>query len=411
MHYIKKKFQNNRYIYFSFLLVITLPGFLSTFGFATSHRNGLIISLFSILFFMFKKKIFINVFLFKSIIFFLFFILISFTITYLLNYQEVNIYSGVMPRFLGSLLLIIYVFFCAILFEDTLNSLGDYHFRKLISSLYKFLIFLGIFSFPFYYFDMLWKKHLFFFSEPSHYAIVLAPFYFYEIFNSKYRFAHILIMIILGFVWENLTLLVISMAGMLLVYNPRNYFFKSTFISLLLIIFIFYFAENIPFINERINFSVESKNLSILTLLSGYERAYLSIMETNGVGFGFQQMGMVGLVGSIQENIKNIAGDYMNLFDGSSLAPKIVFEFGFFGIIFIIIYLIYFIKVLRRIFNYQFESQKELFYSLIFISFTILLFVRAASYFTPSFFIFCVALIGLNRFFKYYRRSNNKTLI
>ena len=208
---------------------------------------------------------------------------------------------------------------------------------------------------------------------------------------------HIFSIIILGLIWESVTLLIVSLAGILLTYNLRTNIFKNFFIIIFLIFLIFLLNENFQFISDRINFSTDTKNLSILTFLSGYERAYLSIIENNGLGMGFQQMGILGPIGEFQEKIKYLMGGYMNFYDGSSLAPKIIYELGIVGIFLIIIYIYYFFKNLKKLLNNKFKSNQELFFSMVFFSIIIALFVRAASYFTPSMFIFAVSLVGMNR--------------
>ena len=87
----------------------------------------------------------------------------------------------------------------------------------------------------------------------------------------------------------------------------------------------------------------------------------------------------------------------MTLAAKSAVAPKIIYELGIVGIFLIIIYIYYFFKNLKKLLNNKFKSNQELFFSMVFFSIIIALFVRAASYFTPSMFIFAVSLVGMNR--------------
>ena len=383
------------------LLIITIPGFLSTFDFATSHRNGVLISLFLIFLFMLKSLIYVNKkFINISIIFVIIISITTLINICLINYQP-DTFKTSMIRFLGSILILSLVILSAIFFENYLDTLDDHHFKKLISSIYNFLIFLGFVAFPFYYFDLLWKKHLFFFSEPSHYSISLAPFFFYKIFVSKIKFIHITSLILLGLMWGSFTLLVVSLSGVLLVYNLRKNILVNFLIIIILIISVLYLKEKFQFVSDRLYFSTDTNNLSLLSFFSGYERAYLSFFESYGIGMGLQQMGVIGPLGEIQEKIRLIIGDYMNIYDGSSLAPKIIFEFGITGIFVILIYLYYFGKNLIKLRSNSLKSEKELFFSLVFISLIIILFGRSASYFTPSMFIFTVGLVGINKTRKY----------
>ena len=66
-----------RYSLFVIFIIITLPGFLSTFDFATSHRNGLLISLLLTFLFMLRKSLDVNKKLISYFIILVLFILLT----------------------------------------------------------------------------------------------------------------------------------------------------------------------------------------------------------------------------------------------------------------------------------------------------------------------------------------------
>jgi hypothetical protein len=266
--------------------------------------------------------------------------------------------------------------------------------------LFLVIVFLSL---PAHYFDFVTRKQLFFFSEPSHFAISFAPFYFYAISTSKNKTFHIIINLFLAIALSNVIFMAVVIMGFLLLLKKSNFFFLFIFIMICsgLMAILIYQPVYFDFLIARLYLSSSSENLTVLIFLSGYERAFLNLIESYGLGVGFQQMGIIGSIGQIQESIKIFSvtehseGKYMNLLDGGSLAPKIIAEFGIVGIIGIMAYLINFLKILKRIRLKKNSSEQQLFYYLIFIAFFVVLFMRATSYFSPTAFMFCVALIGL----------------
>ena len=162
---------------------------------------------------------------------------------------------------------------------------------------------------------------------------------------------------------------------------------------------IIFFSGFFTFFIDRLNFSGNNQNLSVLVFLSGYERAYLTFSESYMLGVGFQQMGIIGPLGKFQIAIMAITagGVTMNTLDGGTLFSKLVTEFGMFGFALVLAYVAMAIRVFRsrrRLFS---EDYKGLFYTASFLSFFILIFIRSVNYFSPSFFIFLIALIGLSK--------------
>jgi hypothetical protein len=152
-------------------------------------------------------------------------------------------------------------------------------------------------------------------------------------------------------------------------------------------------TETLIYFTDRLDLSSNSSNLSVLVFLSGYERAWLALTGFNGLGVGFQQMGIVGPVGAFQLNISTIFGfDGLNLLDGGTLASKIIVEFGYPGLLLLFLYLFKLIKVVNSFFGKREFSPQDLFYSSIYIMFFVVLFVRGAGYFNPSFFIFLISI-------------------
>jgi len=99
----------------------------------------------------------------------------------------------------------------------------------------------------------------------------------------------------------------------------------------------------------------------------------------------------------------------LNIEDGGFLAAKLIAELGFLGIIIVLGYMLFIVKILFRsnkIYNKKFitsNEKLELFFNGFIFSFFIEMFLRGYGYFSPGLFIFISALFGLNHIkHKYY---------
>ncbi|WP_076590908.1 hypothetical protein [Herminiimonas arsenitoxidans] len=239
-------------------------------------------------------------------------------------------------------------------------------------------------------------KPVFFFSEPSHFALSFLPFFLYLVVtaNATYKIILIALGYAIAFSLENLVLV----AGVSIVAA-----FVSSFKQWLYLIPVGLLALMIAPIDhyyyvDRLILSPDSQNRSAMVFLSGWERAYLNLLNTNGLGVGFQQFGIIGERGELMEAIKKLNGADLNLLDGGAVAPKLIGEFGVVGIALISLYIGYSIKCARVLFavckkttaNY---SPKKIFLFACFLMYGIDLFLRGVGYFSSSSFLFFAAVL------------------
>jgi len=393
------------YVLVMLVVVLSVAGLLSNLGLANSHSAGLLVSFFPILLLSFigghwsplrKSELHIVLcFLLAVLVHFFTVALIAGPVDYVIN--------GSSSRFFSSFILLCLLLWCAFQIECYLALLTQRNFIRLINTVYRCLVILAAFSLPFHWLDLVSRKQMLIFSEPSHFALVFGPFYLYKIFTSSYRHTHFLICLSLALMLENVTLIVFALFGFLL--SLKRYGFMFLLVALLVFSIGFavtnYFEEYTNFLTSRLYFGeqMQTENLSLLALLSGYERAYLTVTDWSYIGVGFQQMGIVGPLGEIQSNIQLLTkdGGTMNTLDGGTLFSKITVEFGIFGVLGALVYLQKYWMILKRLTKLDENSPLELFYTLCFLGFFIILFMRSVNYFSPSFFIFIVALIGLRR--------------
>ncbi|MGH2548882.1 MAG: hypothetical protein ACRDHN_05800, partial [Thermomicrobiales bacterium] len=189
-----------------------------------------------------------------------------------------------------------------------------------------------------------YAKQIFAFSEPSHFALVCAPFLIYRTAKGG-RWAAVAMVIVA--VWavgvENLTMLIAVALAACVVLRPVTLICAGMSAGALLIS-----LGNAEYFASRAIISTGSDNASVLVLLHGWEVARLSIEHTLGWGVGFQQFGVAGLGGDVVERIEELTGGIaVNRFDGGSTASKLVGEFGLFGIAALGMYLILAVKSFR----------------------------------------------------------------
>lgn len=299
--------------------------------------------------------------------------------------------------FLSFVFLVIYFLgsFCFIkITENFNNSITDAAINFVF---YVMLIagLLGILKFSPFYKDAA-SKAVFFYSEPSHFSLSFLPLLLYMIIrgssNGKILFS--ILGILIALLLENLTLLVGILFIMFISFPLRLLPYILTFAFSLLGIF------GVDYYLDRLNFFGDSSNLSVLVYMQGWERAYLNLLDTNGIGVGFQQFGIIGELGEISEKIKILSGEQLNLYDGGSVSSKLIGEFGVLGLLVIFIYLWHLFRFAKILNNYSsskisFEDSKAILYFSFFIMYSIDLFVRGTGYFSSSGFMLFASTIWL----------------
>lgn len=236
-------------------------------------------------------------------------------------------------------------------------------------------------------------KAVLFYGEPSHFALDFLPLLLYAVVRSRLwlKLALLLGSLALCLMLENLTLMV----GVTLVFLMT---LRLRLLLLLLPVVIFaLLVTDLEYYAERLDFFGSSSNLSTLVYMQGLERAYLNLMETRGLGIGFQQFGIVGSMGEVLEEIKTLIGREANLLDGGSLAQKIIGEFGILGILCMMLYFRYFVRSAKWLFRESVglglpADPRDVFFHSCFAMYIIDLLIRGVGYFSSSGFLFIASL-------------------
>ena len=274
-------------IVFIFGLIIFLPTALYKYVQASSMSFGLSLSLVALVAYLTlsRRRLFFEMRFVLLIVFSLLLVLVLSTFSYF--FDEVYFEFS---RFIGSFFYLAIVLILSYCFCLLLVDVNESLFRRTLNSIFYLLAFDGLYSTIGYYFFGQ-AKNLILFTEPSHFAIAFSPFFLYQMvenYNVKFRLICIILVVaFISIIFKSLVLLASLFVALLIVLKKRDAIIYAILCSFIVFINI----SELSYFITRLDFSGESKNLSVLVFLSGYERAFLSIKDTFGLGIGFQQMG------------------------------------------------------------------------------------------------------------------------
>lgn len=235
-------------------------------------------------------------------------------------------------------------------------------------------------------------RPLFPFTEPSHYAFTVFPLWLYlvAIAGKMQRLILLAIMAGLALLLKSLSLAVavlvlavVTLQGGLLVC-----FLIISGVGLSLL--------DLTYFTDRLDFSYQNQNLSMLVYRQGWELILTSLSETRGWGIGFQRLGFTDLFTTSSNIIYALTGSDVNIADGGLTVAKVVVEFGVIGVL-AMVYLsrLFFCAALqlRRIaLRRDSTTAGEIFALCCLLGVVIEFFVRGAGYFTPTLLLAASAL-------------------
>jgi len=339
-------------------------------------------------------------------------------ITYSLNIETFQIF-----RFLVSYIGMLFIIMSAYGVSYLLSTQNSKSFENIIKNVWILVLILTtLISIRFAFFSPLYRHpygELAIFSEPTFYAVTCLPFFVYKLATSSHikQLQILIAMIAMGFIIRSTTLLI---ATALIYFSLKLRVSKKIFYFLtsVLTIFIIYiinleiigavhspYCENCLFdgsanpifhvfyrIQDLFNGVNIDTNLSILFYKKEWHEAFNNLINTNGLGIGFQQTGIHGFSSFIADIIhqKHPSLQFDSL-ASVSIAAKLISEFGVIGIGFLLLYLKYFIKSFSFVrHTIQQGSNKisniELLLHSFNLTYFILLFIRGYGYFSSSLF-------------------------
>ncbi len=380
---------------FLFLMVV-LPSFLHGFSGASSLSLGLLVASFLVFFFVHKVYLpslllslfyiifFAHYFIglvffdfqiksFLSFFSFVFLVFVAYQVSsYIFNRREVYQNVG------GSILCFLYFF----IFIMLLAVISDFQFGK-------------------FFFNT--HKPVFPFTEPSHAALAIAPFYAFGLLrlSRKYGFLLFLSLMLFSIIMQSFLLLIISFSCYFLFGIRGTLKFPIFFLAL--VPFVYFLLSN-DYYYQRLSLSNSSTNLTALVYLQGIQDALNSLKNTDGFGLGFQMLGYQP-PSEAHYRIVEIMGEDsnhpgLNRFDGGFLAAKVIAEFGLIGVLFVFYYIFLLFFIIIKISNAQNSEIKNI--DPVFLlalcsifSFSYEFFIRGVGYFSPGIFLFLCSVFYL----------------
>jgi hypothetical protein len=382
-----KKIKHNEFLVkVMFLLSYIFSNSLFLIFSTSSFNSGLLFNVFFLFLFFFLYNNLLKISKIYFITLFSIFILIFIQLiisNYFFGFTAIQ-------RSIYSLFLLFVTFLFGGFFFNFLTRINDELIDRTLKLSFFLMSSLLIFSLVLQIIGIISDKSMIIFVEPSHFLLVYFPLLTYVIFKTNKRHQVLLFIFSSGsfFLIENL----IGIVSLLLIFFVISWRKRGNillFIFFPLLYFLVIYLPQFTYYLERLNFSVSSNNLSVLVWLSGWERASNSLITTFLNGLGFQRLGFVGDTGYAMDNIYQILnGVFINLYDGGSLAPKLIAELGITGILLIVLYLIGFFKILQlKNTSFKFKNIDYFFISL-YLMFFVQLFFRGVGYFSTSMLFF-----------------------
>ncbi len=231
------------------------------------------------------------------------------------------------------------------------------------------------------------------FSETSHFALAFGPVYLYRCVRARnsVQYLWIIFGLVTAILLHSATLLAFAGGGALLC---RKMLFLA---ALGAIPFIAGAASHLHYFTSRADISSHSSSISALVYLQGWEFIIRSLRETDGLGLGFQQLGVHSLSVPASALIRAMNnGKDLNTMDGSFLFSKLASEMGVIGIALGVAYLVTCWKLIRRLRSCS-VSPHDVFAACMFVGFGIDMFVRGIDYFYGGPLLFLGAFLSLPR--------------
>ena len=332
------------------------------------------------------KKIIVHDYLIVS-----FFIFLNFGIA--ATFTHLNIERA----FLSYLLVLLFYFSAFTLSRIISRTRKKYIDQTMICLLYFFYFaaFVAItkkYFFPLY--ETTYTNPIFPFVEPSLFAMLFIPTLLYCLLISSPK--HASLMLILAFlILIFVKSLVLALGLVFILLLMRKYYFLF-FLLLSFLALCIFLNFDYQYYLDRLSISGDSKNLSNLVYIQGWNILIESIKSSFFLGVGFQQLGVAEIDPLVTSNVTSIVGRPINNFDGGFLFSKFISEFGLFGLLFFFLLSRKFFLAFRNLYYFENKSINShffLFKNIFLISFLFDFFIRTTGYFSPASFLFLTAIL------------------
>jgi len=243
-------------------------------------------------------------------------------------------------------------------------------------------------------------KPTFPFTEPSHLALIAAPFIIQQAVRLPLTLRYLWLGLWLTLAFANQSLSLIVVISLAAAASLPVFWAVLALVPVAMVVS----GIDLQYYSERLDLSIQSDNLSALIYRQGWELARAGLDYNSGLGIGFQQLGLAPLNVPTSDMIFRILRSDANLRDGSFMLAKLVGEFGIFGIALVAAYSILAVKallMLRRMAALPAQQQNaaQCFALSICCGFAVEMFVRGIGYFSASVILLIAVLAAWRRLF------------
>ena len=306
------------------------------------------------------------------------------------------------------------------------NYINKNTFSKLSRIFFIIFIILSFFAWLDYFYHVPlfnfinYPLSIFPFVEPSHFALVYGMIGIPLIIDRSVK-VNIFVIANFSFFSMNfpsITLTLFTLLTLVLfIMKDGNKFKKVLYISIFLLITLFFYQSNldISYFESRLgtgSFKSEDVfNWTQMVYFQGWELMKVNLISTNFFGLGYQMLGSAQTVtGDITAIIYGLKGEFgKNITDGSFIMSKLVSEFGIIGIFITLIYIKFifnfFLNLNKKCLEIIIENdlikkeliKKDIFCSIIILSYLINFIFRGINYFTPQAILLVAAIIFVTK--------------
>jgi hypothetical protein len=287
-------------------------------------------------------------------------------------------------RTIASLAAFMLVIFTALAMDDTLYGQSDGATGRATMIIRAAYLVFAVFGFLGIQPVSEFTQPLFPFTEPSHFALAFLPLLIEGCVKTSgwRRYALLGTGLATAYLLKSLSL-VVGCALVAAVCLSSIRIVLGFIVALVVVSYL-----DVAYFSDRLNFDTQTDNLSTLVYLEGWEFVRDSFRRSDGWGIGFQQLGYAPIISPSADRIFMLFHSDYNIQDGGFTASKVISEFGSIGIVFLILYLAVFARMIlflrRCAANVGRASAGEILAAAFICGFSVDLFVRGNGYFSGT---------------------------
>ena len=295
-----------------------------------------------------------------------------------------------LSKFFISWICVFVMFFAALISFKRLDKypLAIFNVSRIVVMMFAFFGVIATFGYDIYG-PITERKPVFVFTESSHFVYNLAPFLLVWAKMEKSEYLFWFGFLSLAFYFFSVSS---ALAVVLLIFSLFFKFsYRCLYFTPLLVMFVFFVDFDRSYYVDR--FFLLEVNYSNMGYLAGWDEVFY-VLVNQPFGYGFQQLG-INPPNSELWNLQASDSDdiYINRYDGSFFAAKIISEFGYVGLLIVIYFLRLFLISFASILKSRDDSIFTLFFHANMFGLVLYVFFRGGGYLSLQIFLLFLAIL------------------